>query len=360
MLILGLFSYVYAAENIIYNISGTINYDLPVPMLYNGSGDISNNFTKYIATQITGNSSSTASILKSINFVTSLDGVDTTNAINVGYESSTTTNDDYVAYWSKYNVWVYSESGKFFLPENSDYMFYECSSLTTLDLSNLDTSRVTSMNSMFGSCSGLGTLDLSSFDTSRVTSMGSMFGCCSGLETLDLSTFDTSSVTVMWGMFWFCTKLATLNVDNFDTSNVEITGYMFAFCGKLTTLNLSSFDTSSVTRMGKMFSGCSSLTSLDLSNFDTSNVTDIDAMFGNCSNLTELNISSFDLTKVDGHTEWRDIIYYCSALTKIYCPTNINSLSIDLPSGTWTWTDASGVNQGTVTTLQQGGTLTRA
>ena len=49
------------------------------------------------------------------------------------------------------------------------YMFYYCRELTSLDLSNFNTSKVTDMRSMFSICGGLTSLDVSSFNTSKVT-----------------------------------------------------------------------------------------------------------------------------------------------------------------------------------------------
>ena len=89
-------------------------------------------------------------------------------------------------------------------------MFYYCRNLTTLDLSNFDTSAVTDMRSMFNSCSNLTTLDLSNFNTSAVTNMSSMFGFCGNLTTLDLSSFNTSAVTSMSYMFDSCSNLSTI------------------------------------------------------------------------------------------------------------------------------------------------------
>jgi surface protein len=57
-------------------------------------------------------------------------------------------------------------------------MFSNCSSLTSVDLSNFDTSNVTNMEFMFRNCSSLTSIDLSSFDISNVTSMMSMFSGC--------------------------------------------------------------------------------------------------------------------------------------------------------------------------------------
>ncbi len=63
-------------------------------------------------------------------------------------------------------------------------MFGSCTSLTSLDLSNFNTSNVTNMNGMFGSCTSLTSLDLSNFDTSKVTSMINMFNGCTSLRTI--------------------------------------------------------------------------------------------------------------------------------------------------------------------------------
>ena len=54
-------------------------------------------------------------------------------------------------------------------------MFYGMENLTTLNLSNFNTSNVIYMNSMFSGMSNLTALDLSSFDASKVRNMDSMF-----------------------------------------------------------------------------------------------------------------------------------------------------------------------------------------
>ena len=162
---------------------------------------------------------------------------------------------------------------------NTSYMFDQCRSLTTLDLSNFDTSNVTSMNNMFYYCSNLTNLDVSHFNTSKVTSIGSMFGECSSLTTLDLSSFDTGNVTYM--------------------------NYMFSNCSHLTNLDLHNFDTSNVTDMQLMFGNCSNLTTLDLSSFNTSNVTDMAMMFNYCSNLT-LDCSHWNVDKVTSYNDFND------------------------------------------------------
>ncbi len=182
--------------------------------------------------------------------------------------------------------------------KNMNGMFSYMPNLTTLDLSNFDTSKVTDMRDMFSDMHSLTSLDLSNFDTSQVTDMCQMFSGMFNLTTLDVSHFDTSKVTNMYAMFSSARSLTTLDVSHFDTSKVTDIGAMFAGLSKLTTLNVSNFDTSKATTMYHMFSGMHNLTTLNVSNFDTSKVTNMDSMFDNLSNLTTLNVSNFDTSKV--------------------------------------------------------------
>lgn len=68
---------------------------------------------------------------------------------------------------------------------NFSYMFYNCTSLTTIP--QLDTSSGNSFNNMFRSCSRLTTIELTSFISSN-----SMFYNCSALENLTV----TGTITV--------------------------------------------------------------------------------------------------------------------------------------------------------------------
>ena len=202
----------------------------------------------------------------------------------------------------------------------SSFMFYNCSNLTNIDFSNVDTNNVKDMVSMFYNCSNLTSLDVRNFDTSNVTDMGAMFSHCSNLTSLDVSNFDTSNVTDMSNMFDMSTttgiysNLTTLDVRNFNTSNVTNMSNMFNSCFNLTTLDVSNFDTSNVTNMRSMFDGCSTLTSLDVSNFDTRNVMDMGCMFFYCKKLTTLDVSNFDTSNV---TDMSNMFKDCSNLTTL-------------------------------------------
>ena len=192
------------------------------------------------------------------------------------------------------------------------YMFYSCSSLTSLDVTHFDTANVTNMSSMFWGCSSLTSLDVTHFNTENVTDMNSMFSSCSSLTSLDVTKFNTANVTNMSYMFTNCTALLSLDVTNFDTANVTDMTRMFMGCSSLTSLDVTNFNTAKVTDMSYMFANCVALTSLYLTNFNTEKVTDMDSMFSRCKALTTIYASSkFVTTQVSNSSS---MFYNCEKL----------------------------------------------
>ena len=208
-----------------------------------------------------------------------------------------------------------------------DAMFYGCSGLTSLDVSNFNTSNVVRMtrtvDTVLDYYTGYSSGEEVEIPESNKLIRFGMFAQCSSLTSLDLSSFNTSKVTDMRGLFEGCKKLTSLNVSSFNTSNVKYMDGMFKDCSSLTSLDLTNFNTSNVVSMGTvhrffynwgsagqygnyryeanggMFENCTGLTSLDLSNFNTSNVTRMYNMFNNCTHLTYLNLSIFDMSHLE-------------------------------------------------------------
>lgn len=199
-------------------------------------------------------------------------------------------------------------------PKTTKEWFKSCKRLTSIDLTLLDTSKVTDMGGMFYLCESLKSLDLSKFNTSNVTKMDNMFIACPSLESLNLSSFNTENVTTMRSMFNSCSSLNVLNVSGFNTSNVTDMAIMFDGCEKLTTLDISNFDTSQVTDTSFMFGECSSLVSLNVSGFNTSNVTKMDYMFYRCRSLGFLDLKGFSTESVQGMSY---MFQECTALKKL-------------------------------------------
>lgn len=263
----------------------------------------------------------------------------------------------------KYDVYIGSESGKVVIKDcyklfswltsltsldltyldtssvtNMSYMFFNTSSINELNLSGIDTSKVTNMKAMFSGCIALTKLNVSSFNTVNVTSMVDMFANCQNITEIDLSNFKTPNVTDISGMFYQNYLLENIDISNFDTSRVTNMSNLFCSCKKLTSLNLSNFNTSNVTNFYYMFNECNALTSVYLNSFDTSSATNMVGMFRKCSALRKIDLSSFDTSKV---TSSYYMFLNCTAATEIdirkadfSSVTNYNLMFSGVPNGT--------------------------
>ena len=169
--------------------------------------------------------------------------------------------------------------------------------MTGVDFSDLKTDTITNMQSMFRDCEG--TIDLRTLAHENVTNMDSMFGVFSNsgeaapkknrLKSLDVSVLDTSKVTNMATMFLDQDELTSLDLSGFDVGKVKTVTRMFEGCSSLKTLNLSGWNID-VRYVTDMVSGCTSLTSLDLSgfNFDNVGTQNIKTGIDTCNSLATL------------------------------------------------------------------------
>lgn len=227
-------------------------------------------------------------------------------------------------------------------------MFQSCSRLTSLDLKHFDVSNITNMGSMFQQCNYLASLDISGWGVNKTTNFGSMFSTCSTFKTLDLRTLYTSYGTTLASMFNTCTALQSVDMTGCDLSNVTSIYQMFNECGSLTdvskinwnmpkitgtgltnvfqnckkleTADLSAMKPSSgTTSVGSMFRGCAALTNVKLPDFSIAPIANTSYMFYGCTNLKKLDLSSFDGSKI---TNTSYMLYNCK---------NLETLIIDNP-----------------------------
>ena len=117
-----------------------------------------------------------------------------------------------------------------------------------------------------------------------------MFYRCTSLTKIDLTNFNTDKVNYINGLFSGCSSLTYVDLSNFKTNKVDDLGFLFRRCSSLTNVDLSNFNTNNLTHMYCMFEGCSSLTNVDLSNFNIDNVIDMNGMFSRCKLLKNENI----------------------------------------------------------------------
>ena len=272
---------------------------------------------------------------------------------------------------------VFDESFSTYAPTSLNGFFENLTRLETITgLEYLNTEKVTNMRYMFYNCSSLTSLDVTHFNTAKVTDMGYMFYNCSSLTTIYASSkFVTPQVSKSFNMFYNCKKLkgeeewkkgkatdktyaktaggyfrdkaydnrpwvkyadGTLtfrcgykktlgeneyelnsgeNQPKWNTHNSKISKVVFeasfanarptnCYAWFLNFKNLTQIEgienlnTENVTSMRDMFNGCSSLTSLDLTNFNTAKVTDMKLLFANCSALESLDLSMFNTENV--------------------------------------------------------------
>lgn len=123
-------------------------------------------------------------------------------------------------------------------PDNCTRLFETCKA-QTIDLSNIiDTSNITSMAWMFADCHSLTTLNLSSFNTSNVINMSFMLKDCKSLTELDLSNFDTTKVEDVFDLLSKLPKSPGMNAPIYKTDMSVI----FEGCDSLTTTNNPKLD----------------------------------------------------------------------------------------------------------------------
>ena len=113
---------------------------------------------------------------------------------------------------------------------NMSYMFAG-TTFTSLDVTHLDTSKVTTMAGMFYG-TDIQSLDLSHFDTSNVTSMNRMFCSARGLTELDLSALNTKKVTDIGFWVYEAKNLEKIYVGG-NTILTQANGYAPFFDTKL-------------------------------------------------------------------------------------------------------------------------------
>jgi len=135
-----------------------------------------------------------------------------------------------------------------------------------------------------------------------------LFFYCTTLQSIDLSNFNTKKIKNMESMFSMCSSLISINLVNFNTENVTNMSYMFNECTSLQFLDLSYFSTQNVNNMEYMFQTCSNLKFLDLSNFQIQKNTNIKSMFYKLNSECEI-LSDDKILLRKNDEKYNDYIY---------------------------------------------------
>ena len=285
---------------------------------------------------------------------------------------------------------IFTTSMRDYASESFYEWFYGFSQLTeVIGMENLNTSLTTSFAYMFYNCSSLTSIDISTLDLSSAKNVYCMFAYCTNLKTIYRHDAFPSTLTNANQIFLGCTKLVGGNGTTYDSENTGITrakldvdgsngyftdnlpkiytvfdgdstltyyydnqycqrtgtidfyqdlniGYFWRFVNTRTKIKKAVIDQSmknaSFTTLDYLFySGHSAtkmttypLTSLKeiegLNYINTANVTSLYRCFYQCQSLEEADLSTWDLSNV---TSVMGMFYQCKKLQTIYCEADL-------------------------------------
>ena len=187
-------------------------------------------------------------------------------------------------------------------------MFYDSEGLTSIDISNLDTSNIENFSLTFRGCISLKTLDLSKNKFENVINATGVFAFCYSITSINLDT-SLPKIKYFDHSFYNCSSLTSLDLSLLNVRDLKDISDLVAGCTSLKTINLNNFPTDQVTNMDAIFYDCISLTSVDLSFFNTRNVKNMNHFFFNCYSLNSIDITNFDTSQV---TSMKSMFYNCS------------------------------------------------
>lgn len=224
---------------------------------------------------------------------------------------------------------------------HTGYMFKNCTSLVTIDMENWDKTNLSNITSMFSDCSSLTTIkgvenligpkvqigdyifyncsslteiDISGWDN-RIYDMRAMFCRCSNLtKIIGVEKLVTKYNGYIMDIFSNCSSLTEIDVSGWDVSNVVYGYSVFEGCSSLTELDLSNWDISKFNSLRELFSGCTNLRNVFMLNWNSSNCTSAYRTFFDCKNIKLLDFSNWDFKLV---TSMNGMIYGCTSLETI-------------------------------------------
>jgi surface protein len=205
-------------------------------------------------------------------------------------------------------------------------MFFDCQSLTELNLSSFDILSVVDVGNMFSYSKELVKIYVTPFDESNGTgwnlenfeTIDSLFKNCNYLENIiGLETLDLSNIYSAEYLFHHCPKLDFSCVKNLNVKGIKKLEGVF-MSNKITNLDfLTNWDISECEDISYMFAGCNELKNIDgIKNWNVSslrnsyslgkNIDGINGLFKSCYSLTNIDLSSWTLGK---HLIWVDKVF---------------------------------------------------
>ena len=211
-------------------------------------------------------------------------------------------------------------------------MCYNCSSLSTIDLSQLEFVNDINMSSAFENCHSLVTFKSPNFspDITNYINLSRMFMNCDQLGNYTPNPNSiiqgVSNGVNLSNMFTRCTALkyfnnsSTSQFTEIKASSANLT-QMFSDCISLRTIDMSNSELSGNILISEMFSGCVSLKStMKLPTISTTNDSDVNMSrtFYSCSSLESFTLEDVSL---DGLINMEYMFAGCGSLQSFVFPT---------------------------------------
>lgn len=233
------------------------------------------------------------------------------------------------------------------------YMLKGNSCPVTVDFSNKNLPKVTTMEFMFSDMENVESIDISGLSAPKLINISGLFTNCSKLNTINYEGFDTSAITNMSKLFYKCSSLDTNTITDFvtnwlDFSSVTSISYMIGGTA-IDTFDVTLLPLNRVTSVQGLFSDCVNLTSIDLNAiFQNTNITNISYLLNNCSALQTLDLSNADLSHITTST---DFVAGCTGLREVKLDNTVApgmgaGLFAALSGGTFTSFDTSTASLG--------------
>ena len=166
-------------------------------------------------------------------------------------------------------------------------MFNNCTSLLSIDLSNLNITNLIDTDYMFNNCTSLKFVNLNNLSVNYIDDINYMFNNCTSLSYIKFSNLNVSFISNIYYTFNNCTSLISADFSNWNASYIYQMDHIFNNCTSLLSVNLSNWNVPILSKMDYIFNNCTSLLSVNLSKWNISYISESNYMFSNIySNFT--------------------------------------------------------------------------
>lgn len=209
---------------------------------------------------------------------------------------------------------------------NVNYIFSDCTNLSNMHLDSWTFETITNLSFIVRNCTSISDEDLQTIQSWTLSTITNINGLLQGLSitTFDVSNWNTSNVSTVNYLFANCKNLVTITgLDKLVLSNVKSLDNMFLNCSSLEELDVNDWDVSNVTSAQLFIYGCEALSVFNVTDWNTSKITTLYNAFNNCG-LTVLDLSNWDLSSI---TNLQNMASNCKNLETVYINTNHETIS---------------------------------